>query len=246
MSLSLIESLVRDAERAESSLADHDHAGCDHPPRVRRAAPKAPKAQAREDAAPLVSAPGVLGTREEQGRYILSAHIDAAGHAHGGRFTLVSRASGARYTYRVRPPSGKPGGACRRCDGTGYWQGRKGYPCRACDATGEQGQPDRLFVAVLTGPDNTERGDYTYLGQIIKAPHPRYEHGGKSRIGADALSARAAHWYFTRLFGVGDLSSCEFWHDGVCGRCGKDLTNPPSVACGYGEECADKLGIPWG
>ena len=131
-------------------------------------------------------------------------------------------------------------------DGTGYWQGRKGYPCRACDATGEQGQPDRLFVAVLTGPDNTERGDYTYLGQIIKAPHPRYEHGGKSRIGADALSARAAHWYFTRLFGVGDLSSCEFWHDGVCGRCGKDLTNPPSVACGYGEECADKLGIPWG
>lgn len=243
----LIQSLVRDAERAEAALREDEHEhgpACDHPPRVRRARKAAPKAPApREDAAPLPvnTPPGVLATREEQARYILAGRVDAGGNAHGGRFTLVSRASGARYTYRVKPPTGKVGGPCRRCDGTGLWQGRRGYPCRACDATGVAEASDRLFVAVLTGSDNTS--DYSYLGSIVTHPHPRYEHGRKSRIGPDAPSAKAASWYLSRLFGGGDVSQVEVWHDGTCGRCGRDLTDPVSVARGIGPECWEKMGL---
>lgn len=253
----LIQSLVLDAERAEAALADEWHpcdaSGHDHaehapaarPPKVRRAPRKAaPAAPApREDATPLpVNAPpGVLATREEQARYILAGRVDAAGNAHGGRFTIVSRASGARYTYRAKPPSGKAGGPCRRCEGTGNWQGRRGYPCRACNATGVAEASDRLFLAVLTGSDNVR--DFSYLGSIITTPHPRYEHGRKSRISPDAPSAKAAAWYLSRLFGGGDLSTVEVWHDGSCGRCGRDLTDPLSVSRGIGPECWEKMGL---
>lgn len=240
---SLIESLVRDAERAEAALREDEHAACDHPPRVRRAARKAPKPAGGEDvvALPVNAPPGVLASREDQARYVLAPYVDASGNAHGGRFTLVSRASGARYTFRVKPPSGKAGGPCKRCDGTGNWQGRRGYPCRACNATGVAEASDRLFVAVLTGADNTS--DYTYLGSIVKTPHPRYEHGRKSPIGPDAPSAKAAQWYLSRLFGGGDVSQVEVWHDGTCGRCGRDLTDPVSVSRGIGPDCWEKMGV---
>lgn len=248
-------SATLDAERAEAEAALSEewsaaHASCAHPPRVRRAPrrAKAPPAEApatpdvsREDATPLVAAPGVLATREEQLRYILAGRVDASGHAHAGRFTLVSRASGKRYTYRAAPPSGKVGGPCKRCDGTGNWQGRSGYPCRSCNATGIAEASDRLFVAVLTGADNSR--DFTYLGSLVLRPHHRYEHGSRSRIGPDAPSAAAASWYFTRLLGGGSLDSVEVYHDGTCGRCGRDLTDPLSVARGIGPECWDKMGL---
>jgi hypothetical protein len=247
---SLIQSLVRDAERAETALAaeydalpcvGHDHeAPASRPPKVRRARKAAPVA------APSVAAPGVLATREDQIRYVLAGYTDAGGNAHGGRFTLVSRASGVRYTYRVKPPTaGKAGAACRKCVG-GYWQGRRNYPCFTCKGTGvtgaaPEGGSERLFVAVLTGSDNTS--DYTYLGQIIRQPHPRYEHGRKSKIGPDAPSAKAAQWYLARLFGGGDLAPVEVWHDGTCARCGRDLTDPLSVSRGIGPECWAKMGL---
>lgn len=244
--MSLIESLVRDAERAEAALREDEHAACDHPPRVRRARKATPKpAGGGEDAVALpVNAPhvgpGVLVTREDQARYVLAPYVDKGGNAHGGRITLVSGATGARYTYRVKPPSGQVGGLCKRCNGTGAWQGRRGYPCRACNATGMAEASDRLFVAVLTGLDNVN--DFSYLGSIVTRPHPRYEHGRKSPIGPDAPSARAAGWYFARLFGGGDVSGVTVYHDGTCGRCGRDLTTPESVSRGIGPECWEKMG----
>jgi hypothetical protein len=243
---SQIQALVRDAERAEAALREDEHAACAHPPRVRRAHRKAvptpvasPSVERVEDAVPLFTGPGILATREDQARYLLAAYVDRGGNPHGGRFTLVSRASGVRYTYRVKPPPGKVGGPCRRCDGTGYWQGRRDYPCRACDATGRAEASDRLFVAVLTGADNT--ADYTYLGQIITRPHPRYEHGRKSPISPDAPSAKALAWYLSRLLGGGDVSQVTVYHDGTCGRCGRDLTDPLSVSRGIGPECWEKM-----
>jgi len=234
------------AERAETALADAEaalisEAAACRPPRVRRAARKTPAAATEALPAIMLAPPGMLATREDQTRYLLAGYVDAGGNAHGGRITLVSRASGARYTYRVRPPGGgKAGAACRKCVG-GLWQGRPGYPCHTCHGTGvagATGAPDRLFVAVLTGSDNTS--DYTYLGQILRQPHPRYEHGRKSRIGPDAPSAKAAQWYRSRLFGGGDLSTVEVWHDGSCARCGRDLTDPLSVRRGIGPECYEK------
>lgn len=249
---SQIQALVRDAERAEAALADEwREPSAARPPKVRRAprapaapAPALPTIIAETPAAPIV--PGMLATRDDQLRYILAGTVDAGGNAHGGRFTIVSRASGTRFTFRVKPPTaGKAGGPCRKCDGTGYWKGNRRYPCFTCKGTGVNGgapaEPERLFVAVLTGSDNTS--DYTYLGQILRTPHCRWEHGKKSPIGPDAPSAKAAQWYLSRLFGNGPLADVEVWHDGTCGRCGRDLTDPVSVARGIGPECAERMGL---
>jgi hypothetical protein len=243
-------SLVRDAERAEAALADewHEPPTAARPPKVRRArrlAAPAPPAAPLPAVIAAPVAPGMLPTRETQLGYILAGSVDAGGGAHGGRFTVVSRASGTRFTYRVKPPpgTGKAGAPCRKCEGVGFWRGNRRYPCFGCNGTGvsggQSGEPERLFVSVLTGPDNTS--DFVYLGQILRTPHNRWEHGRKSRIGPDAPSAKAAQWYLSRLFGTGDLADVEVWHDGTCGRCGRDLTDPLSVTRGIGPECWEKM-----
>lgn len=236
--------LLSALDRAETALdSEATCAVASRPPKVRRARKAAPATPA---APALAVAPGMLATRDDQVRYILAGYVDAGGNAHGGRFTVVSRASGTRYTYQVKPPTGaKAGAACRKCVG-GYWQGRRNYPCFTCKGTGvagaaPEGGPDRLFIAVLTGSDNVS--DYTYLGQIIRQPHPRYEHGRKSKIGPDAPSARAAQWYLSRLFGGGALDTVEVWHDGSCARCGRDLTDPLSVQRGIGPDCWERMGL---
>lgn len=106
------------------------------------------------------------------------------------------------------------------------------YTYRVTRARGtDDGRP--WFVAVLTGEDNT--ADYTYLGFIREGRW--VHHASKSRIGADAPSARAFAWWWDH---VSD-ERVEVWHDGRCGRCGRALTVPESVATGLGPVCAGKI-----
>lgn len=105
--------------------------------------------------------------------------------------------------------------------------------------------PDRQahFVGVLSGPDNNS--DYQYLGRIArgmfwqgrKTPKP----GDVSR---DAPSAKAFAWAWQAIVRGGDAlpAQLEIWHEGRCGRCGRKLTVPASVASGFGPECIGKLG----
>jgi len=90
------------------------------------------------------------------------------------------------------------------------------------------------FVKVLTGSDNTS--DYGFLGTVFD--RETYRHGRRSRIGQDAPSARAWAWFWGRLTGGQDLSALEIWHEGKCGRCGRKLTVPESIATGIGPVCA--------
>lgn len=120
--------------------------------------------------------------------------------------TLVSTATGARFTFRVR----------RRDVTTPY------------------------FVSLLRGPDNNL--DYQYLGcvkEIDGSMH--YHHGIKSRIGRDAPSARAFTWFWQRVRDGRLPQSLEIWHEGKCGRCGRKLTVPESLARGIGPECSGAL-----
>jgi Family of unknown function (DUF6011) len=96
--------------------------------------------------------------------------------------------------------------------------------------------PSFWFVAVLTGNDN--ENDYEYLGTLGNGA---YRHGKKSRIAPDAGSAKAFAWFWKMLQG-GELPAvCEFFHAGKCGRCGRTLTVPESVASGLGPECATRV-----
>lgn len=94
---------------------------------------------------------------------------------------------------------------------------------------------DLWFVGVLTGSQNDH--DFTYLGTV--RPY-RFFPGKKSKIGSDAPSARAFTWFADRLFNGGDLSNLEVWHEGRCGRCGRSLTVPESLASGLGPICEGK------
>lgn len=119
--------------------------------------------------------------------------------AGNARFTLVSKRTGARFTFKVRQPENKP-----------------------------------YFVSVMTGTDNTS--DYTFLGTIFE--NSGYVHGSRSRIAYDAPAAKAFEWFYHKVFQWNQLpDSLEIWHEGRCGRCGRPLTVPESIANGLGPEC---------
>ena len=121
------------------------------------------------------------------------------------RITLQSRATGTRYTYRIKKAD----------NGKLY------------------------FVGVLTGPDNET--DYPYLGHIYAESgefvFARPEKAGVSR---DAPSAAAFAWAYPRIKAGQIPAQLSFWHEGRCARCAKTLTDPVSIAAGFGPECRKK------
>lgn len=92
------------------------------------------------------------------------------------------------------------------------------------------------FVNVLTGADN--ESDFTFLGTIFEGQS--FRHSKKSRIGADASSARAFAWALPRIIGDADLQGMEIFHEGRCGACGRKLTVPESIETGLGPVCAGR------
>lgn len=93
---------------------------------------------------------------------------------------------------------------------------------------------DLWFVSVLTGPENTN--DYTYIGVV---DHDGFRLTAKSRFTADAQSVKAFDWFFRHINNL--PANVEVYHEGRCGRCGRTLTVPESVASGFGPECIGRL-----
>jgi hypothetical protein len=168
--------------------------------------------------------------------HLLASGSDARTFALAGNayFTLVSKATGKRFTYRVAKATPKPGKPV--------------------------GPSDPYFVSVLTGPQNTK--DYTFIGTIfptnrvqvgggqfgpvygnVPAKEPKYVHGKRSPIKADAPSALAFAWAWKKLAAGTLPESLEVWHEGRCGRCGRKLTVPESLAAGLGPECSQTVAV---
>lgn len=121
--------------------------------------------------------------------------------------TIVSKKTGQRFTYKVERPP----------------QDKK------------EGKPDFgfRFVKLLSGPDNTR--NYTYMGKIRGRV---YEHKYNGKLAYDATSVVAFDWMLKQLVrGEIHLDKMEIWHEGRCGKCGKKLTVPSSIASGLGPEC---------
>lgn len=93
------------------------------------------------------------------------------------------------------------------------------------------------FVKVLTGASNHD--DYTFIGTIFA--DGRFRHSQKSRIAPSAPSVRAFVWAWGKIEALTVPAALEVWHEGRCGRCGRLLTVPESVASGLGPECAGKV-----
>ncbi len=87
------------------------------------------------------------------------------------------------------------------------------------------------FVNLLTGPDN--ESDYQYLGLI------------RNHVLVAGLKGSSKHpafgafqWTLGQLVAGKIPAPLEIWHEGRCGRCGRKLTVPSSIATGFGPECA--------
>lgn len=122
------------------------------------------------------------------------------------KVTLVSKTTGARFTYKVsKPKDGEDNGF--------------------------------RFVSVLNGPDNWQ--NYAYFGYIRRGV---FFHGGaKTRVRYDAPSAKAFAWAWQKIVSGIIPENLEVWHEGKCGRCGRTLTVPSSIASGIGPECARRM-----
>lgn len=134
-----------------------------------------------------------------------------AGHA---KFTLVSKKTGDRKTFEVRA---------------------------------RDEHRDFFYVSLLVGPENTT--DFRYVCCAFKSRQTGLWvlKQNKDHWGAEAFSAFV--WLVAWVNAVamkssGDASrffeQAEFWHAGVCSRCGRDLTDPESIARGLGPVCAEK------
>lgn len=93
------------------------------------------------------------------------------------------------------------------------------------------------FVTVRDDADGI--GSYSYLGTLWNGRD--FNHGARSLLPHDGEYANAARWLFTQLKQNQLPARCELWHEGRCGRCGRPLTHPESIASGIGPECATKM-----
>lgn len=151
----------------------------------------------------------------------VAAQYIAAGR---GRLTIVSVKTGCRFTYQLHKPKPRD----------------------------DSGAAVPIFVSVLSGPSN--EADYTYLGCLWPAYRGEdapsdafvYRHGAKSTVKPTAASAKAWAWFTSMLQRRAaanqpfDPKVVEVWHEGSCGRCGRPLTVPKSIALGLGPVCASK------
>ncbi len=100
-----------------------------------------------------------------------------------------------------------------------------------------EGEDDKYFVSLLTGSDNETA--YTYVG-MVKAGEFRLTKASKYK---DTSSPVRGFRYLKSKLDVGVLpDDLEAWHEGRCGRCGRALTVPSSIARGIGPECDTLMG----
>ena len=100
--------------------------------------------------------------------------------------------------------------------------------------------PAAHFVSLLTGPDNTS--DYTYIG-MLDVLTGMVRTTAKSRLQRDSKPVRVINWTLGLVWSGADLpEGYNLQHEGRCGRCGRALTVPESIASGLGPECAGKIG----
>lgn len=89
------------------------------------------------------------------------------------------------------------------------------------------------FVHVRVG------AELVYLGFIGSTG--KFVHGLKSTVQHSQPQSRCFDWSLTKLRSHQLPEQLQVWHEGTCGRCGRPLTHPESIASGIGPECSKKM-----
>ena len=97
-----------------------------------------------------------------------------------------------------------------------------------------------IFVCLVTGRDFDK---WPFIGTCWLKPDQRIQFNSARKNAANVPSrALVAFGFLVSLVIRQKLpSKIEIWHEGKCCICGRELTDPTSVAQGYGPVCADKL-----
>lgn len=96
---------------------------------------------------------------------------------------------------------------------------------------------DLWFISLLTGPNN--RNDYTYMGVLGDGVRITK----KSKYTIDSKPVKVFNWALKVIAGAKALpNGYDIQHEGICGRCGRELTHPESISSGFGPECIKRIG----
>jgi hypothetical protein len=90
-----------------------------------------------------------------------------------------------------------------------------------------------FFVSLLTGSDN--ENDYTYMGMILADTHKFRT--TKATKNPTSQPIKGFEWALNILEQGRMPQGLEIWHEGRCARCNRKLTDPDSIATGFGPEC---------
>jgi hypothetical protein len=129
-------------------------------------------------------------------------------------FTLRSRRTGARFTYKVEKADDKDG----------FWFVKV--------LTGPENTRDYTYLGNIS-PNK--------LGYVARYGSHAFWHDKKQRVSPDAPSAKAFAWAFKQFVADAATPELDVFFAGSCGRCGRQLTVPESVTAGFGPECIGKV-----
>jgi len=96
---------------------------------------------------------------------------------------------------------------------------------------------DVYFVSVLSGTDNTT--NYSYIGIIIK--DKRFTLTKNSKVTSESVSFKAFDYFYKQILVEKINNKLEVLHSGTCAKCGRKLTTPESIKCGFGPICKTKI-----
>jgi hypothetical protein len=150
-------------------------------------------------------------------------------------FTLMSKKTGVRFTYKVRAKK-EDLARLEQEEDLRLHAAEHGNILEFRPAMTES--EVTYFVGLLRGPDNLQ--DYSYMGVLRKNPTRYFWTAASGKVGRQAPAYKALVWFVDAMkCGRAVLgSSLEVWHAGKCGRCGRKLTVPESIAAGLGPECS--------
>ena len=95
-----------------------------------------------------------------------------------------------------------------------------------------------VWVRLLTGPNNDDRGNYTFIGTIFGK---KYFHGKRTSVSEEAQAIKALKYWFNSIIQKKEknLQLIDLYHEGRCMKCGRKLTTPESIERGIGPVCDD-------
>jgi hypothetical protein len=100
---------------------------------------------------------------------------------------------------------------------------------------GKKRPDDPHFVSVRDGEG------FSYLGCVFK--DGTFKVTRRSRYDSGQPCARAFRFFKEALDAGAFHPQLEVWHEGRCGKCGRQLTVPESIATGLGPECSAVAGV---